>query len=147
LAHILRPIWSRSSRPRSNAQNLSFLPLALAVPIGLSSKLVRIFRYPRGLHSVKHNVPDQGQGVKGQGQILKNYQFHLYGQYCTHRSHKSWTGGHITSPCTCGHINNGSLNKLKLQNIYNKYLVKCEIGIYTDYRFKQIMNKLSQILV
>jgi hypothetical protein len=67
----------RDQRSRLNTQKRTFSALALAIPIGLSSNSVGVFRYPRQLHNVMHDAPDQGQGVKGQGQILKNDHFYL----------------------------------------------------------------------
>ena len=66
------PDQSQGAKVQGQIQKkLPFSALALAVPIGLSSHLVGIFVGFEGGFSLMHDVPHQGQGVKGQGQMLK----------------------------------------------------------------------------
>ena len=50
---------------------ISYLHIAFPVLIRLSSNLLGMLKSPMGPQSVRYDVPGHGQGVKGQGQILK----------------------------------------------------------------------------
>jgi hypothetical protein len=49
----------------------------MAVPIIFSSKMAGILKPSRGLDSANNDDQGQGQGVKGQGQILNIDHFYL----------------------------------------------------------------------